>query len=92
MKPPRFFVMFGGADPGDLFDRASEHGEPVRAVAHPAPRLGCYGAVEINPFGPHAPKDKCAHAWEPHLWEAGTEYCPYCTSTRPAPRDGEGSA
>lgn len=24
----------------------------------------------------------CRHEWEPHLWERGNEYCPYCATTR----------
>jgi len=49
MPGPRFFVMTGGASPGDLIDRAGAHGAAARVVAHEAPHPGgvCYGAVEI---------------------------------------------
>lgn len=47
VNAPRHFVITGGRDPGDLVDRAAEHGAPVRAVAHPAPSGHVYGAVEV---------------------------------------------
>lgn len=37
---------------------------------------------EIKPFGPHEDKATCSHEWEPHIWEMGIDYCPYCTSVR----------
>lgn len=36
---------------------------------------------EIKPFGPHENPMTCAHIWEPHLYEHGKRYCPYCTTT-----------
>lgn len=42
-------------------------------------------AREMTPTGPHADPATCQHAWEPHLWEQGQQYCPYCTSVREKP-------
>lgn len=40
---------------------------------------------EVLPFGPFEDPATCQHEWEPHVWEAGQEYCPYCTISRPVP-------
>ncbi len=32
----------------------------------------------------------CEHAWEAHVWERGSEYCPLCASERPVCRCGSG--
>ncbi len=39
---------------------------------------------EILPFGPHEDPSTCDHVWEPHSWEQGKRYCPYCATTAPS--------
>jgi hypothetical protein len=44
-----------------------------------------------GPFNAEDPAT-CAHEWEPHIWELGKQYCPYCATTRdpPAPAPDPG--
>lgn len=36
---------------------------------------------EIKPIPDESPTT-CRHKWEPHLWEQGVLYCPYCASLK----------
>lgn len=38
---------------------------------------------EIRMCPPHEDPAMCEHIWEPHLYERGREYCPYCATMKP---------
>lgn len=37
----------------------------------------------LGPMEKHPDPASCEHVWEPHLWERGKLYCPYCATTVP---------